>query len=89
MAGRWHASRADEAIPVPADAADRQPISLAARARQRQAAGGPHSEDPILAAMGVGAPAPSPARLDTPLDRRVRSGPGERPEPAKKPRRAG
>lgn len=89
MARRWRGSSADEAIPVPGDAADRNPISLAARARQRQAAGGPHSEDPILAAMGVGAPPPSPARLDAPLSRRVRSGPGERPEPAKSPRRAG
>lgn len=80
---------AEEAVRVAQPEADATPISLAARARQRQAAAAGHTEDPILAAMGVGVGSPHAPRLDAPLSRRVHSGPGERPEPAKSRRRAG
>lgn len=89
VAWRWRAGSADQALPVPTEAADRQPISMAARARQRQVAASSHSEDPILAAMGLGAPPPGEAPLGAPLTRSISSGPGERPEPAQRRRRAG
>lgn len=89
IAWRRRASGTDEAVPVAASHPDGDPISLAARTRQRRAAAAPNTEDPILAAMGVGTPLRSQAHLDAPLSRQVRSGPGERPEPAKSRRRAG
>lgn len=89
IAWRRRASGTDEAVLVAASHADEDPISLAARTRQRQAAAAPNTEDPILAAMGVGAPLRSQAQLNAPLSRQVRSGPGERPEPAKSRRQAG
>ena len=86
---RRRARNAEEATGVAQPAADAKPISLVVRARQRQAAAGGHTEDPILAAMGVGMTPKRPPHLDAPLSRRVNSGPGERPEPAKSRRRAG
>lgn len=87
----WRRRGEGEAIPVAdtAPGADPRPISLSAhaRARQRQAAQGAHSEDPILQAMGVGA---GPVRFpqpDAPLSRRVSSGPGERPPAGGGPKR--
>ena len=90
----WRRRGEDEQIPVSdvALAADPHPISLAARAgaRHRQAAQGLHSEDPILAAMGVGAGPARPPQPDAPLSRRVSSGPGERlPAGGRPKRRAG
>ena len=84
--------RRGEGEEVPADiapAVDPLPISLAAsaNARHRQAAQGAHAEDPILAAMGVGAGPARHPQPDAPLSRRVSSGPGERPPAGGMPKR--
>ncbi len=54
------------------------PVSLAARGSRRTVQLS-HTEDPILAAMGIGEP-DRPNPVATPMSRRVRSGPGERLE---------
>jgi len=54
------------------------PVSLAARG-SRPTVQLSHTEDPILAAMGIGA-VDRPNPVATPTSRRVRSGPGERLE---------
>ena len=75
--GEDEEAHSDDVAPV----ADPHPISLAGRAamRRSQDAQGVQSEDPILAAMGVGAGSDIRPQPEAPLTRRVTFGPGERP----------
>ena len=69
--------------------ADQESNSSSERSRPPRPVEDPTTEDPILAAMGVGASASSEPHLDAPLTRSVTSGPGERTASARSRWRAG
>ena len=73
----------------PAGPSDQGSTPKGDRTRLPRPAGDPNTEDPILAAMGVGASASSEPNLEAPLTRSVTSGPGERAEPVKRRWRTG